>query len=494
MTRRNKLTIKEFSISDVALYQQIGESHFGKVYQGEWINYVKSSHIPVAINMLNSNSDWKSKTEFLSEMEKLSKLKHVNVLSLLGMTSSSQQPVCLLFEYSTCEDLHKHLMMHSSLINENQVSSSDILQTNELSLINICIQISQAMEYLISKHYVHGDLATRNIYVENCGILKITILRIKRTEYADDYIYTGTNSPGIPIRWMPAEAIVFERFTTESDIWSFGILLWEVYSYGLQPYYRISDADVVDMIHAHQILHCPVACPAKIYSLMIKCWHELPSDRPSFQYIHRYLCNLLVDSGTSILDTSIPLSPHTFRHIYYASSSTSSQNNHNGTTSSSATPTTALPISIQCDDLYVSYQPLLNTLELDKNPDQWSTGPWVQAANGCIHSAIIPVLPNEPKLLKSVHSNSNNQYTTSIPQIISPLTSPQSSPKSSCSNSNIHLQGERKNNYQAERLTHLPVRPSYHVVNYIRTSLTDKHVQASQLGSRDNTCTRIARL
>lgn len=92
----------------------------------------------------------------------------------------------------------------------------------------------------------------------------------------------------LPVRWMPSESILYGKFTTESDVWSYGVVLWEIYSYGLQPYYGYSNQEVISMVRARKLLPCPEACPSAVYSLMVECWHEQAVRRPSFPEIgHR---------------------------------------------------------------------------------------------------------------------------------------------------------------------------------------------------------------
>lgn len=90
----------------------------------------------------------------------------------------------------------------------------------------------------------------------------------------------------LPVRWMPPESILYGKFTTESDVWSYGVVLWEIYSYGLQPYYGYNNQEVIDMIRSRQLLPCPEDCPSRVYSLMVECWHEVPSRRPHFPELH----------------------------------------------------------------------------------------------------------------------------------------------------------------------------------------------------------------
>lgn len=118
------------------------------------------------------------------------------------------------------------------------------------------------MEYLASHFYIHKDLAARNILVGEQLHVKISDLGLSRDIYSSDY-YCIQPKTLFPIRWMPPEAITYGKFTTDSDIWSFGVVLWEVFSYGLQPYYGFSNQEVMEMVRKRQLLPCPEDCPPR---------------------------------------------------------------------------------------------------------------------------------------------------------------------------------------------------------------------------------------
>jgi len=141
------------------------------------------------------------------------------------------------------------------------------------------------MEYLASHHYVHRDLAARNCLVGDNLSVKISDFGLSRDVYAADY-YRIQSKSLLPVRWMPPEGILYGKFTTASDVWSFGVVLWEIYSYGLQPYYGYSNQEVIEMIRSRQLLPCPEDCPSRMYAFMVECWHEVPTRRPSFAEIH----------------------------------------------------------------------------------------------------------------------------------------------------------------------------------------------------------------
>lgn len=144
------------------------------------------------------------------------------------------------------------------------------------------------MEYLAANHYVHRDLAARNCLVADRLVIKISDFGLTRDVYAQDY-YLCQSKKYLPIRWMPPEAIFYGKFNELTDVWAFGVVLWEMYSYGTQPYYECSNAEVLNFVRQRCLLECPDNCPPRMYSLMVECWHETPSRRPRFAELHARL-------------------------------------------------------------------------------------------------------------------------------------------------------------------------------------------------------------
>uniref|UniRef100_A0A452QZ97 Protein kinase domain-containing protein n=1 Tax=Ursus americanus TaxID=9643 RepID=A0A452QZ97_URSAM len=157
--------------------------------------------------------------------------------------------------------------------------------------LHIAIQIAAGMEYLSSHFFVHKDLAARNILIGEQLHVKISDLGLSREIYSADY-YRVQSKSLLPIRWMPPEAIMYGKFSSDSDIWSFGVVLWEIFSFGLQPYYGFSNQEVIEMVRKRQLLPCSEDCPPRMYSLMTECWNEIPSRRPRFKDIHYFFHKL----------------------------------------------------------------------------------------------------------------------------------------------------------------------------------------------------------
>uniref|UniRef100_A0A1Y1M7M7 receptor protein-tyrosine kinase n=1 Tax=Photinus pyralis TaxID=7054 RepID=A0A1Y1M7M7_PHOPY len=259
----------QYTYKEVTFVEELGEGAFGKVYKGEL--KTKAGKIIVAVKSLKENASAKTQADFQREIELISELKHPNIICLLGVVVK-QEPMCMLFEFMSEGDLHEFLIANSP--NEGKSLSQH-------QFLHIASQIAQGMEYLSDNHYVHRDLAARNCLVSKNFVVKISDFGLSRDMYSCDY-YRVQSKSLLPVRWMPPESILYGKFTTESDVWSYGVVLWEIYSYGLQPYYGYNNQEVISMIRSRKLLPCPDACPSYCYVLMVECWAELAMRRPNF--------------------------------------------------------------------------------------------------------------------------------------------------------------------------------------------------------------------
>ena len=230
-----KVRAREFPISAVRFIQEMGDGVFGKVYRGELGGIVGGVTTLVAVKTLKPGANQQTRGDFQRESELMADMRHPNIVCLLGVVLKDD-PQCLIFEHMPQGDLHEFLIMHSPRTDiatsmTSEVDNDRILDHGDMSYITI--QIAAGMEYLSSHHFVHRDLAARNCLVGENLTVKISDFGLSRDIYAADYYRMQTKSL-VPIRWMPPESIFFGKFTTESDIWSFGIIMWEIYSYGLQ--------------------------------------------------------------------------------------------------------------------------------------------------------------------------------------------------------------------------------------------------------------------
>ncbi|KAK7495062.1 hypothetical protein BaRGS_00013702 [Batillaria attramentaria] len=283
---------KEFPAQNIRYLQELGEGAFGKVYKGELIGlYGDNSVTKVAIKTLKENASPKVQNDFRREVDLMSEMRHPNIVCLLGVCMR-QEPMCMLFEFMVQGDLHEYLIMHSphsdiSMVDKSRAGGGGkVLEYPDM--LHISTQIAAGMEYLASHHFVHRDLAARNVLVGEGLIVKISDFGLSRDIYSSDY-YRVQSKSLLPVRWMPPESIMYGKFTTDSDVWSFGVVLWEVFSFGLQPYFGYSNQEVIEMIRSRQLLPQPEDCPARIYGLMVECWNEIPARRPSFRECHARL-------------------------------------------------------------------------------------------------------------------------------------------------------------------------------------------------------------
>lgn len=285
-----QVKLQEINTSSLRFIEELGEDRFGKVYKGHLYGFTASEPMQlVTIKTVRDRGDLTLCEEFRQEAFLHFQLQHQNIACLLGVVTK-EQPMSMVFGSSSLGDLHEYLVMRSP---NSDIGSSDDDKTFKSTLeqadfLHILTQVAAGMEYLSSKQVVHKDLAARNILVFDKLSIKILNLGFSRNVYSADY-YSIMGVSSFPIRWMSPEAIMYRKFSTDSDIWSYGVLLWETFSYGLQPYCGYSNQEVIEMVCSYQLLHCPDDCPGWIYTLMLECWSQLPAGRPHFKDIHMRL-------------------------------------------------------------------------------------------------------------------------------------------------------------------------------------------------------------
>jgi serine/threonine protein kinase len=164
-------------------------------------------------------------------------------------------------------------------------------KVNERMLLTWAYQIAEGMHYLESRAIVHRDLAARNILIKKPDHIKISDFGLSRIiQTNEDSFYAKTNSL-VPVKWLAIESIRERKFTHKSDVWSYGVCLWEIFNYGCQTYSGCTNPEAIEMIRDRQLLLIPVECPKRAYALMLECWHEIPLQRPTFSEILNRLRN-----------------------------------------------------------------------------------------------------------------------------------------------------------------------------------------------------------
>ena len=279
----------------------LGEGNFGMVMKGEATGITpKEPSTLVAIKVLKEGSNKDAKNDFIKEAVHMNQFDHPNILKLLGVCFD-KEPLCLIFEYMDLGDLKSYLRKNA--VSSSQSSSNFTIQ----QMVDMAVDIAAGLEYLAVRHFVHRDLATRNCLLNEKLFVKISDFGLSRDVYSKDYYKFGEKS-FMPIRWMPPEAILYSTFTTQSDIWSFGIVLWEIFSGATQPYCALSNEEIVDRVTNGQILRCPSGCPNELYDLMVHCWAYEPEKRPTPSEVYSYLLKCS-SSGANTIEGYIVMKP-----------------------------------------------------------------------------------------------------------------------------------------------------------------------------------------
>lgn len=260
----------------VKFLEVLGEGGFARVCKGVLMSGdQEESHVEFAIKKLKSNVPDRVVENFRNETNVLAGLQDINILCLVGV--SVVDPYFMVFEYYSDMDLNRFLWQHtpSNTANDPEVDPDEVL------LLDFSLQVGSGLDYLEENNFINRDIACRNCYITEDKIVKISNLGIGSARYPADYSWVHGSSL-LPVRWMSPEALNTLHCTHESDVWSYGVLLWEIYSYGRQPYTGSNNQEAIEKIRRLELLPCPDSCPARIYSLMKECWEEKTWDRPKF--------------------------------------------------------------------------------------------------------------------------------------------------------------------------------------------------------------------
>ncbi|KAM6924229.1 tyrosine-protein kinase BTK [Xenentodon cancila] len=253
--------------------KELGTGQFGVVKYGKW----QGQH-DVAIKMIKEGS--MSEDDFIEEAKIMMKLRHENLVQLYGVCTK-QRPIYIVTEFlaNGCllTYLKEGLKQHPTPI----------------QLLEMCKDVSEGMAYLESQQYIHRDLAARNCLVDGNGTVKVTDFGLSR--YVLDDEYTSSAGSKFPVRWSPPEVLLYCKFSSKSDIWAYGVLMWEVYTLGRLPYERLNNTEIVDQVPRGMRLYRPQLANEKVYSIMTSCWHEKADERPAFQELALNIQDLLYE-------------------------------------------------------------------------------------------------------------------------------------------------------------------------------------------------------
>ncbi|CDQ56538.1 unnamed protein product [Oncorhynchus mykiss] len=284
---------KEIDISFVKIEQVIGAGEFGEVCSGN-LRLPGKREMFVAIKTLKSGYTEKQRRDFLSEASIMGQFDHPNVIHLEGVVTKSA-PVMIITEFMENGSLDSFLRQNDG-------------QFTVIQLVGMLRGIASGMKYLADMNYVHRDLAARNILVNSNLVCKVSDFGLSRflEDDTSDPTYTSALGGKIPIRWTAPEAIQYRKFTSASDVWSYGIVMWEVMSYGERPYWDMTNQDVINAIEQDYRLPPPMDCPSALHQLMLDCWQKDRNNRPKFSQIVNNLDKMIRNPNS--LKAMTPLS------------------------------------------------------------------------------------------------------------------------------------------------------------------------------------------
>uniref|UniRef100_A0AAR2IRW1 Receptor protein-tyrosine kinase n=2 Tax=Pygocentrus nattereri TaxID=42514 RepID=A0AAR2IRW1_PYGNA len=266
-TAPNQAQLRILKETELKRVKILGTGAFGTVYKGIWVPEGESVKIPVAIKILNETTGPKANVEFMDEALIMASMEHPHLVRLLG--------VCL----SPTIQLVTQLMPHGCLLDYVHEHKDNI---GSQLLLNWCVQIAKGMMYLEERRLVHRDLAARNVLVKSPNHIKITDFGLARLLDADEKEYNADGGK-MPIKWMALECIHYRKFTHQSDVWSYGVTIWELMTFGGKPYDGIPTREIPDILEKGERLPQPPICTIDVYMVMVKCWMIDADSRPRFK-------------------------------------------------------------------------------------------------------------------------------------------------------------------------------------------------------------------
>nr|XP_046203370.1 fibroblast growth factor receptor 1-A-like isoform X2 [Oncorhynchus gorbuscha] len=308
----------------LVLGKPLGEGCFGQVVMGEAVGMDKEKPnriTKVAVKMLKSDATEKDLSDLISEMEMMKIIgKHKNIINLLG-ACTQDGPLYVIVEYASKGNLREYLRARRPpgmeyCYNPDQVPIENM---SIKDLVSCAYQVARGMEYLSSKKVtsgsdstyistcIHRDLAARNVLVTEDNVMKIADFGLARDIHHIDY-YKKTTNGRLPVKWMAPEALFDRIYTHQSDVWSFGVLLWEIFTLGGSPYPGVPVEELFKLLKEGHRMDKPSTCTHELYMMMRDCWHAVPSHRPTFKQLVEDLDRTLaMTSNQEYLELSVPL-------------------------------------------------------------------------------------------------------------------------------------------------------------------------------------------
>ncbi|XP_060520697.1 tyrosine-protein kinase receptor [Cylas formicarius] len=272
--------LKDIPREQLRLLKALGQGAFGEVYQGFYRQRpCDTVEMPVAVKTLPEMSTSQAEMDFLMEALIMSKFNHPNIVHFIGVCFD-KHPRFIVLELLAGGDL-------KNFLRESRPKPERASPLSMKDLVLIAIDVAKGCKYLEENRFIHRDIAARNCLLTTKGpgrVVKIADFGMSRDVYRSDYYRKGGKAM-LPIKWMPPEAFLDGIFTSKTDVWSFGVLLWEIMKMGFMPYTGCTNREVMDLVVQGGRLEQPENCPGPVYGVMTQCWHPKPEHRPSFSTI-----------------------------------------------------------------------------------------------------------------------------------------------------------------------------------------------------------------
>uniref|UniRef100_H2V3G0 Tyrosine-protein kinase n=1 Tax=Takifugu rubripes TaxID=31033 RepID=H2V3G0_TAKRU len=254
------------NMKDLKLQQVIGKGEFGDVMAGDYRG------TKVAVKCIKNDATAQA---FIAEASVMTKLRHDNLVQLLGVIVEENSSLYIVTEY----------MAKGCLVDYLRSRGRTVLGGD--ALLHFALDVCEAMAYLEANNFIHRDLAARNVLVSDDNVAKVSDFGLTKE------VSSSQDTAKLPVKWTAPEALREKNFSTKSDVWSYGILLWEIYSFGRVPYPRIPLKEVVPRVEKGYKMDCPDGCPEVVYNIMKQCWNLDPAARPSFQMLKEWIQHII---------------------------------------------------------------------------------------------------------------------------------------------------------------------------------------------------------
>ncbi|CAH0390440.1 unnamed protein product [Bemisia tabaci] len=271
----------------VVINRKLGEGAFGTVYGGEAL--FGSDWMAVAVKTLKIGSTTEEKLDFLSEAELMKRFNHPNIVKLLGVCTKNE-PIYNVMEFMLYGDLKTYLLARRHIVNEQSKNGEESDEVSSKRLTQMALDIARALSYLAENKYVHRDVASRNCLINAQRTTKLGDFGMTRPTFENDY-YKFNRKGMLPVRWMAPESLVLGIFTPESDVWSFGVLLYEILTFGNFPFQGMTNNQVLEHVKAGNTLVIPAQVKPEVKELLKSCWNIESKKRPSASTLMETLIN-----------------------------------------------------------------------------------------------------------------------------------------------------------------------------------------------------------